>query len=142
MLIFWISYEGTISIFLEDCKDGQPALLAIPQYVFHCLKLCYSQKEKNSQGDESNNVVHVVLSLPLSLFQCHTRSQTHMLCHKFFELYSTSSLGTLTQGIFAVSFHVQNQLILESLELTIKSEERRGEHVHFVCFLYIFTHGL
>lgn len=63
------------------------------------------------------------------------------VCHKFFELYSVTTLGILTQGDFARLFCVQNTQILEPLEPTVKIEEREENPVHLVCFLYIF-HGL
>lgn len=33
-LIFWKSYQGEISIFLEDCDDGQPAFIATSPFHY------------------------------------------------------------------------------------------------------------
>ena len=80
------------------------------------------------------------VSLSLCHIHTHTYTGTVHVYHKFFEFYSTTNLDKLTQSIFATPFHVQNKQMLECLELTIATEERRGRTLFILCvfFLYFF----
>ena len=57
MLIVCKFYQGGISVFLEDCEDGQPALIATP--LFHYIPLFQSMlltQTKNSQHHDLGKV--------------------------------------------------------------------------------------